>query len=1303
MSAHLANKRFESDERVRSLDEERREDSRDNGAIVEKMVKALGNYSAPISMATLASKSAAKSINQLTPGQLKQLDEINAINKTSTSLNLEAAPYTKYLGEIAGALGVAQQIMSSRTKAREQGNISDNITKSVYHLQNGGKFGDITGAIGAGTAKNLMASAGMLSAGSWLHDMATTGQISNLTSSSLTMANPGMMAAGMFGGITGLGNATGAIGSGALSGLGSITGIEALSKGAKALSTLDPTVATILGTVSMLGIGVGANKLLNNAIKNSPLASEKRESRWNLRHQRVRSVDNPVSMSNYMQSNNILKQMANQQMLSPAETQMISKLNEIAFYTSTIQDLHDSMANKGLDDRNSGTRALNKIDKSIVDKDMSGMELQNLFKDGKLSDGMLSFLKHNEGLGYLASLLNPGTYFRSLTGRDTAPGQFKIREALQQGDPEGAKKDLARKANLTLSDVDLLHADFKERIGNADTSYEGRLLASGVYQTMLLQLIATKMVEQGSGVGGTGNNGLIGALAKLQEEQDRRYQENQNVFIDGTIKPIMKWMSTVPGLSMAVPVLHAGKYIINSISGASEFLGNPKKTLDSIKNTFQDMKDRAIDSMKVDEVKNEKSVRNRIGANALSLQDQANMYIARYLPQDMQKLQWLLGSKEKSKVQDRYTGEFVTPEELRTRYQKMAAQVRDLTTQVNPEDSYLDEVKNWGLKKIFKIKDEDIRVASHKNYSHINDILRELKISKIKSDEQTDDTEFRLNPSEIGQKGTPLYSSLNFLTNQIKKFGNQESSGQEDTIPLYQQNINEYLPLLEDIKNNTINRKLSFNNPFPEPFKGPSQNSTAPGTQETQGTQGIQGLQGLNPFNLLKIPSSETANNPKFSKINQNIQEQVEASQAQNLMDKLNNLYFTQLPYLEKIHTEIKKLQVPKKEEPKKEEQKDGLLSLISGLGGFILDNILDLFGFGKGAFKKGMKTAGNLSGKISGGLMRMAATLAKPGPLAIGAGVAMLAGAGIDYFFNDGKNLKGMWSALKESSFGQTISSMWESSTEFIKKGIDFFSNFATYIAEAIASAWNGTKDVFNNVVDGTKNAVKQFFGMDNDYKKEAMAQIANLPNDNERLKAIAQNKNLSGAEKKEMQEAILNQTNQRFEQKYKISVTPEGIQQYYDNNFKNADAQTQAQFYNDFNESLAQQKMVQPIGKNYEEWYNKLNSQMAESFKQKMEQIQVPTNTPESIEQQKQLQETLKSIQEQSLTNTTAINKIVQTNQQLGIKTIQGINEQLNGLANSQQNIASVLNITAKTAQKPNIIELDNHVISVLPILKG
>ena len=45
----------------------------------------------------------------------------------------------------------------------------------------------------------------------------------------------------------------------------------------------------------------------------------------------------------------------------------------------------------------------------------------------------------------------------------------------------------------------------------------------------------------------------------------------------------------------------------------------------------------------------------------------------------------------------------------------------------------------------------------------------------------------------------------------------------------------------------------------------------------------------------------------------------------------------------------------------------------------------------------------------------------------------------------------------------------------------------------------------------------------------------------------------------------------------------------------------------------------------------------------------------------------------------------------------------DQINALSNTQAGIANMLNVTAKFVQKPNIIELDRNVISVLPILKG
>ena len=1306
MSAYIANKRFENDERVKNLDEERKEDSRDNGAIVERMVKSLGNYNAPISMATLATKSIAKSQalqKGLTPDQLKQIDDINSINKTTNTLSLEGSPYAKYLGELAGGLGIVQQVISSRQKAKEQREISDNLTKAVYHLQNGGKFNDVSGAVGAGTAKNLMGAAGTISAGSWLHDMATTGQISGLTSSSLTMANPGMMATGLFGGIGGLGQMTGSAGAGILNGLGSLTGFETLGKGAKALSTLDPTMATLLGTMSMIGIGVGANKFLNNMVKNSPLATEKRQSRWNLNHSNIRALDNPVAMSNYMQSNNILKQMSNQQILSPGEVQTISKLNEIAFYTSSIQDIYDSVANKGNNDRNSSTRAMNKIDKDLLDRDMSGRELQNLFKDGKLSTGMLGFLRTNEALGYVSSLFNLGMYLRSLSGKDTAPGQFKTREALQQGDPEGAKKRLAGNYGITLADVDLLHGDLKEKIASADTSYEGRLLASSVYGTMLLQLIATKITEQSGGAGKGGSKSLIGEFARLQEEQEAKFQENQNMFIDGTLKPIMKWMATVPGLSMAVPALHSLNFVgqtgFKTLKGLAGFVAKPidstKDAISGVKNIFGDMKDRVIDSMKIDDVKNEQSIRTNIGAKTLSLQDQANMYIARYLPQDMQKIQWLLGSTEKAKVQDRYTGEFVTPEELKKRYSGMADKIRKMTTEVKPEETYFDEMKNWGLKKIFGIKDEDIRVASHKNYSHVNSILKELKVKNIKPDEQSEDLEFRADPRQVGTQGTPLYSTLNFLTNQIRKFGiNSDSEDKENQEKSYKDTINEYLPLLEDIKVNTSKYK-TFSSSVENKFKGFGQDQLHKATS-------------FNPLNLIKSKDLGVNNLSYNPRASTSMQDEVEKSQAKNIAEKLQNLYFDQLPYLEKIYKEVKRFNDPKKEDPKPDPDKDGLWDIISGIGSFVADGILDLFGLGSGKTKgkvgKFVKNgATKLSGVVSGGLMRMAAVLAKPGPLAIGAVVAGLLGAGIDFFFNDGKMLKGMWDSLKESSFGQTVSGMWDKASKWLDESYNFFANFAENIKNAFIEAWEGTKknvtEGFNNAVDATKN----FLGFGNeDKKKELETKILNLPNDIEKLKII-QKSDVDESTKKELQEKIIKTTEEKFEKTYNVSSTPQGIEQFYKEKFNTLNVNDQAKFFNDYNETLQQKKLTSQMGKSYEEWYNKLSNQMSESFKEKIQQIQPQKDSKESLEQQKLLQETLKSIQEQSVINTKAINEIVQTNKAVGSQTLQGIGEQISGLNSSQQSLANMLNITAKTVQKPNVIELDKHVIGILPILKG
>ena len=1334
--------RYQYDERIKNLEEERQDENSRNDAIVERMVTALQKQTPRLAIPTMVTKMYAKSHaddlakagthagshSNMTPDQLKQLDDINSINKTSNAISLEGSPYAKYLGEIAGALGVVQQIASSKSKAKESADISDNITKSVYHLQNGGKFGDIKGALGAGTLKSLMGASATISAGSWLHDMATTGQISGLTSGTLAGANPGMMLSGLAGGIGGLGNTTGAVGAGALSGIGGlfshvVNGHETssiaagLGKGASALSTLDPTVATLLGTMTMVGASIGANKMISNMMKNSPLSTNKRQNRWNMSHTTLKATDNPIAMSNYVQSNNILRQLSNQNMLSPGESQMLGKLNEIAFYTSTLHDIYESVANTGTHNRNHSTRALNNIDKDQINRDMNGKELQNLFKDGKISASALSFLKHNEGLKYLADVFNPGTYLRSFSGKDTAPGQFKIREALQQGDPLAAKKQMAQNYSITIADVDLLHADLKERIASADNSWEGRMLASGIYSNLLLQMIATKIVEQGSG-DAKGKKGLIGALAKLQEEQEAKFQENQDMFIDGTLKPIMKWMSTVPGLSAAVPAIHAANYVLGTgakaVGSLSRFVANPvkgaKDMLSGVKNMYNDVRDNVIDNMKPDEIKNEQSIRTAVGAQALSLQDQANMYIARYLPQDMQKIQWLLGSTERAKVQDRYSGEFMDPEELKKRYHDMANQIQDMSSQVKPEESYMDEFKSWGLKKIFKINDLDIQKSSHKNYSHLDNLYKELDASNISGQEQDTNLKFRSDPTQVGGKGTALNSTLSFLTNRIKNL-----SGQGNSVDLeaerrqfaYYDLMDKYIPLLQEIKDCTCKDCDCENSPEVPGGSKRSKLSLAFKRKRFElepvgpNLDDSKKKMSINPLGALRILSGDSKNPlaPIHGKIaSQSMQDEVKKSQQHELMEKFFSVYFKQLPYLEKIHKFITKGDGPKSGYV--ESKKDGvdpIGSMISGIGGFLGDALMDMFGFGDGKSKgKVAGKAGGLlarggSGMLSRGLFQIAATLAKPGPLMIGAAIAGIAGAGIDFLFNDGKAMKSMWNSLKESSFGQTLSGLWDKAAEFMDATIDFFKNLPERIKNAILGKTedvvNGTKSFF-----GISQIPKDQIIKDMDSKQTPAAKLSYLNSLGDKI---------SGSDKKELQDKILEASDKNMENKWGFSMeSTNGAQSFADSKFKSLDATKQAEFINDYNSSLSEMKLVNKMGSALEDRYKKINDQISNSFK---ENFQEKRSDQEIQDQGKVLQDALDKIKDMSINNTEAMNQIIQQNSALTLQSSKSLSDQINALSSNQAGITNMLNITAKTIQKPNVIELDKNVISVLPILKG
>ena len=94
--------------------------------------------------------------------------------------------------------------------------------------------------------------------------------------------------------------------------LGGTLGTDKLNGLSGGLANLDPTTAAVLGVVSMIGTGIGAKKLMDSVMKNSPLAQKEKRNRWNLSHATIKASDNPAALQSYISSNNILKQMQNQ-------------------------------------------------------------------------------------------------------------------------------------------------------------------------------------------------------------------------------------------------------------------------------------------------------------------------------------------------------------------------------------------------------------------------------------------------------------------------------------------------------------------------------------------------------------------------------------------------------------------------------------------------------------------------------------------------------------------------------------------------------------------------------------------------------------------------------------------------------------------------------------------------------------------------------------------------------------------------------------------------------------------------------
>ena len=1257
------------DERIQALYQDREEEKqRTNDAIISNMINALQKNTPALAIPTAITKMAAKHLNdsnataiknlpaKLTPEQLKQLNDSGNVNANGGLL--EASPYAKYLGEIAGVLGLVNQVAGSKAKAKEQDQHQDNLTKAIYHLQNGTKFKDLAPALGVGTSRSIMNAAGTISAGSWLHDMATTGQLSGLTTGSMTMSNPGMMAAGAFGGVAGMGHAVG----GGLSGLtdlvGGLIGTNKLNGVSGGLANLDPTTATILGVVSMLGTGIGAKKMMDSVMRNSPLAQKEKRNRWNISHATIKASDNPAALQSYVSSNNILKQMQNQNAMTSAETLIASKLNEIAFNTASIADIYEVMANSSTGARNAGTRSLNKIDKETLDG-LSTEGLGNLFKGGKLSTSAISFLRHNEGLKYLADVFSISTYYKSLKGEDTAAGQFKLRDAINQGDPDAAKKQFAMKHGLTMTGVDLLHANIAQKIASADTTYEGRMLAAGIYSNLFLQMIATKLT-------GGANTNLVGELAKLMREQEEKFQATQTMFVDGMLKPFMRGLSKIPGLSALVPALHASAYLtstaVKGISGAANFLANPIKGIKGFasgaRDFAKDIRGRVIDGMTPDGIKNEQDLRTKLNAKVQTTEQLAAHYTAYTLHEDLTDIKKLLGYTGKGKVIDKYTGERVSEDELRRRNFEKRRKLRDSLNELNPDESYIEEATTWLKKKMFNINDKDVKKSNMKNYSHIGDLLNEFSDNAKAFNDP--DAQFRMGGSKKRFKKSYKQTIYNMFGDANSGTSNDSTgpvrggkvSGQfnppvntqdliakrdhEDKMERFFELHFENLPYIKRLYNGFFGKREIKSGMLSSSLSGPGNNP-------------FNGLFGDGPD--LDIDIDGDGDRDRDSK-------------RKRRLNRLNK---------------------------NKPGRLAGAGNMMKTAARFIGQRAL-------------MPIAGALSGVVGGMSL---------GTVGLITAAVAAVGIGVDQIFNDGKASKYIWDSFKNTDFGKTTLELFDSAKSY-------YIGFQDYITNAFTNAWSGITGIGDKIGQSLNTFNKHMGGANfgesaknlitgnrpAPIQKEYLTQqqINNLLNGitepAEKLKLLQSKKNdIKADDYKQIQNMILEEKARQRTEKFGWSMAPKDVLNHL-KDFENMDAQKRADYFGEYNKHQNELRMSGKLSDADEKEYKKINTMMGVKFAELQKDKR---SQAEKDQESKLLKETLDKMAESSISSVTGIESLVKQSEDVQKGIVKNFSDQINYMAQQQASITNMLTITAKTIQKPAIFELDKTVISLIPELKG
>ena len=605
-------------------------------------------------------------------------------NKNLASVT-KAAELMKEYAPIMGGLSLAtlpSTIMGAAKEAVKTRNNHEALVKAM-HSQSV-KPGQVAPSILNNTLKSGMKLAGVGAGASFANDMFTTGTMGGLTKGLFGLSNPGMLAAMPFGGMGGISGAMG------LTGAAGIAAPIAMMMGAAMLHNKFSKMVDAKNPLNKNNVKSLATNINYRSISSDPIIQSERA----VAKSKIQ-VLGPNGLG----------------VLTQGELIQASLLADIVANTSILDSMYEELINRSEINNKGSNAAVNRASLDFGGSSQDGLEFNSLANGGNLNRiqrALIGLSGFNTQIGNVFGALST---IHNTTASNK--GAWANRDAyLAGGDPDKAKKQVAKNFNITLAESSLLSYDITKTLESLTTPEERTLAVSiGIFK--LNQLQAKKLVEMAKAQGASS---FIGAQAKADKQAAKEQEARYSYLIDGVLRSFDETLQKIPGLKLLSNVGHMGVGLINGVAGL-------RHAGSWVKGLFGDIKDSYQDNRLSDTVKNEKLLRDELGMNELDDTALAMAYLGRTYPEKFDQLLMKLGVDVKDSYTDKYTGDRVTSETLAERNMDRARRLKEAILEQAPEDSVSEWLKQATVGKIFnKNRENDIR----RRYSHIGALGDEL-------------------------------------------------------------------------------------------------------------------------------------------------------------------------------------------------------------------------------------------------------------------------------------------------------------------------------------------------------------------------------------------------------------------------------------------------------------------------------------------------------------------------------------------------------------------------------------------------